>query len=296
MRHLCVATQILLFVASSAVGQIKFDAGLIMPPHPEEASTFGNRVSVDGDWMAIGADYDGSELGLGWVHMYRRLDETWTLHQSIQGPNSFSGDHFGMPVVLRGDRMLVGSPWDGETGFRSGAVHVYDLVDGTWAWRQKLTANVADNSGALFGLACDFGRDRDEIVVGAFLESVHESASGGVWTFRENQGVFELAQHLTLPGHQPSAYFGASIAADATVLAIGVTGLVGESGVRHGGVAIHHLIDGRWTMRGMLEASLTNLDAADPINFTSKPFHQLTEKSCKYHCGGGCQVPGIEGQ
>lgn len=224
----------------------------ILPAITADGGTFGNRLSLEGQWLAIGADFDANELGQGRVEIHRRVAGQWVFHQSIVAPDGFAGDHFGLPVVIRDDRMLVGMPWDDDRGNRAGAVHVYQLISNQWTWTQKLLPGVADNTGALFGSSCAFGRDTDEIIAGAFLESLETDTEGGAWVFRDQGDGYVLRQRLSLPGDHPSSYFGRSIDVENGILAIGLPGFIGEVGFRHGGVAIHSLEGDDWSLDGVL--------------------------------------------
>ena len=227
------------------------ESARITPVTAIEGATFGNRISIDDDWMAIGADFDAEVLGRGFVEIHRREGAGWTHHQTLLSPEDLVPDHFGLTVVLEGSRLLVGAPWDEQAGNRSGAVHLYELEGDQWTWKQKLVSSVPDNTGAHFGLNCCFGRSDDEIVVGAFLDSLEGAAEGAVWIYRHDGGSFVFDDRLSLPGIQLSAYFGKSIAVDGGMLAVGAPGLVGPSGFRHGGVALYADIDDRWVPQGV---------------------------------------------
>lgn len=249
---LLLSSTTLFLPASSARAQAIDESQRLLPATNEEGATFGNRLSIEGEWLAIGADFDANELGRGRVEVHRRVAGQWAFHQSLEAPDGFNGDHFGMPVVIRDDRMIVGMPWDDDRGNRAGAVHVYRLVMGEWIWSQKLLPSVSDDAGALFGASCAFGRDTDEIIAGAFLESLETDTEGGAWVFRDQGDGYVLRQRLSLPGDHPSAYFGRSIDVENGVLAIGLPGFLGDVGFRHGGVAIHSLDGDDWSLDGVL--------------------------------------------
>ena len=227
-------------------------SGGIMPPEPVEGATFGNRLDLEGEWLAIGADRDAHIGEPGTVHVYRRDGDDWNHHQSLVAPDAVAGDHFGLPVVIREDVMLVGAPGDDDLGFWSGSAYVFRLMDETWTYEAKLRPPVAENPNALFGLSMCFGRSADEIVVGAYLESVENDAEGGVWIFHRDAGAWVARQRLGLPGPQVAAYFGRSVAVEGDLLAIGASGLVGAVGFRHGGVALHRPVGDLWVLDTML--------------------------------------------
>ena len=219
---------------------------------PIPGATFGTRIHVDGDWLAIGADGDAGESARGHVHVYKKVDSEWTPHQTFTAPDGIPGDHFGLPVVIQADTMIVGAPGDDDLGFWSGSAYIYRLIDGDWTYEAKLVAPLGDNPNALFGLSACFGRSTDEVMIGAFLESLEDEAEGGVWIFRRDDDTWTVHQRLGVPGVHGAAYFGRSLDVENEILAVSASGLVGEIGFRHGGVAIHRFIGDQWVLDTML--------------------------------------------
>ena len=224
----------------------------VSPPVSIEGATFGNRLDLDGDWLAIGADRDAHVAEPGTVHVYRRNGGDWIHRQTLVAPDAIAGDHFGLPVTIRGDVMIIGAPGDDDLGFWSGSAYVFRLVNEDWRFEAKLLPPVTENPNALFGLSACFGRSTDEIIVGAYLESIEEDAEGGVWIFHREATGWVVRQRLGLPGPHVAAYFGRSVAVEGDLLAIGVSGLVGQAGFRHGGVALHRAVGDLWELDTML--------------------------------------------
>lgn len=251
-RTFLAATLTLLVACTTASSQVIREADSLVPPVALEGGTFGNRISVEGDWLAVGADHDAGVLAPGRVLLYQRTGSEWTFRQQLMAPDGFGGDHFGLPVVLRDDRLLVGMPWDDESGNRSGSVHAFALRDGLWEWQQKIATPAVENTGATFGASLCFGRDIDEIVVGAYLESLENQNEGAVWVFRDQGSGYQLDQRLALPGDQVAAYFGRAVDVENGVLAVGVPGFIGPDGFRHGAVAIHTIDGDEWSLDGLV--------------------------------------------
>ena len=241
------------FVASPAAAGDISPSQILTAATPTAGATFGNRIHIDGDWLAIGADQDAEAYAPGTVHVFRRSDSEWILHQILAAPDGIPGDHFGLPVIIRDDTMIIGSPGDDELGFWSGSAHIYRLIGDAWEHETKLVVPFGENPNALFGLSACFGRNTDEVMIGAFLESLEDEAEGGVWIFRRNsRDEWTVHQRLGLPGNNVSAYFGRSLDVENDVLVASASGLVGEIGFRHGGVAIHRFIDDLWVLDAML--------------------------------------------
>lgn len=241
------------FVASPAAAGDISPSQILTAATPTAGATFGNRIHIDGDWLAIGADQDAEAYAPGTVHVFRRSDSEWILHQILAAPDGIPGDHFGLPVIIRDDTMIIGSPGDDELGYWSGSAHIYRLIGDAWEHEAKLVVPFGENPNALFGLSACFGRNTDEVMIGAFLESLEDEAEGGVWVFRRNsRDEWTVHQRLGLPGNNVSAYFGRSLDVENDVLVASASGLVGEIGFRHGGVAIHRFIDDLWVLDAML--------------------------------------------
>ena len=67
---------------------------IIHSPDPSAGETFGNRVAIERDWMAVGADHDAGVLAPGRVHLYQREGGGWIHRQTLMPPDSMDGDHF----------------------------------------------------------------------------------------------------------------------------------------------------------------------------------------------------------
>lgn len=219
---------------------------------PTAGATFGNRIHIDEDWLAIGADEDAGISAAGSVHVFRRVGSEWIPHQTLMAEDGIPGDHFGLPVVIQDDTMIIGSPGDDDRGFWSGSAYIYRLIEDEWTHEAKLLVPFGENPNALFGLSACFGRSTNEVMIGAFMESLEDETEGGVWIFRRSDDTWTVHQRLGLPGMNVAAYFGRSLDVENNVLAASASGLVGEIGFRHGGVALHQFIGDQWVLDRVL--------------------------------------------
>ena len=101
-------------------------------------------------------------------------------------------DEFGRSVGISGNYAVAGSPGSAEdsSGFHpvsnSGAIFVYQNIDGKWVKQKKITAG-RRVFGAAFGASVAI--DGDYIVVGAPLESDGEFyRSGAIYIFKRDEG------------------------------------------------------------------------------------------------------------
>jgi MYXO-CTERM domain-containing protein len=140
--------------------------------------TYGRAVGVSGDTLVVGTRLD-DDLGLdaGAAEVWVRNTGTWTLEEKITASDGAAHEHFGEPVALEGDTILVGS----ERG--NGTVYVFRRNAGDWTQVQKLTAS--DSTGG-FGRAIDMLGD--QAIIGAYE---------GAFVFISNAGVWSEQQKLT---------------------------------------------------------------------------------------------------
>ena len=116
---------------------------------------FGRSVAIDGDTMAVGAQYANMVL------IYTRSGGVWTREAAIQVSNQ---DGFGYSVALDGDTLAIGSPFAdlGSSTTNCGRIWVYTR-SGT-AWTQEL-AEYGPSSFDYFGRS--LALEGDTLVVGA---------------------------------------------------------------------------------------------------------------------------------
>jgi len=91
-----------------------------------EGDLFGSVVSVDGDTIVIGADFDdddGSRSGSAYV--FTRSSTIWTEQQKLTASDAAEGDFFGRSISVDGDTIVVGADGDDDGGSRSGSTYVF---------------------------------------------------------------------------------------------------------------------------------------------------------------------------
>ena len=98
-------------------------------PRPPGAGYFGASVSLDGDWLAIGAPGTPSaeaEPFAGSAHLYRLESGEWVLMKSVD-TMKVGGTLFGWTVALTSESLFAGFAWaspDSSLG-AAGRVHVF---------------------------------------------------------------------------------------------------------------------------------------------------------------------------
>jgi hypothetical protein len=116
-------------------------ASINLPIHQADAS-FGHREIVVGDTLLVGARRVDTPAGqaAGAAFVFKRSGTTWTYAATITSPTPAATDQFGRAVTLNQDATVavIGEPYDDTAGQDAGAVHVFDLIDGSWVLRTTI--------------------------------------------------------------------------------------------------------------------------------------------------------------
>ena len=73
---------------------------------------FGKSVSISGDLLIVGADFDdiGANASQGSAYIFERVGTTWTQKGKVTDSEGGANDHFGTSVDISGDKAVVGAP------------------------------------------------------------------------------------------------------------------------------------------------------------------------------------------
>ena len=183
---------------------------------------FGDAISSDGVWLAVGAPQDSSEASLrGSVHIYWDNAGTWTLHQRITPqpvPGSGENIFFGTSVSLDGDWLIVGAPGDDEVGVNAGAAHVYQLNEETGLWKEgsKLFSTTPSTNDHL-GTSVSFDATSGLAVVG----QIDAFGTGELHPWLIEDSAWTQLTSISNPISESNTKFGASIDLDGGTLVAG---------------------------------------------------------------------------
>lgn len=145
------------------------------------ATSFGCALSMDGDYLVIGARADDEKATKsGAAYIFKRNGETWVqqvrLTPQAPPPYDFNEALFGYRVSISGDYAVIGSPQESSD---DGAAYVFKRDGNTWTQQVRLTSA---KQGDRFG--SDVAIDDNTIVVGApwsgFSAYIFEQ-TGGTW-------------------------------------------------------------------------------------------------------------------
>ena len=219
----------------------------LSPPNTDSARVasdgFGYSVALSGNYMAIGAlqqDYDSAGGNIasnaGAVYMYEKVNGEWIYIKKLTPPNinnaRVAGDQFGVSVAISGNTLVVGAnlhDYDSAGGnlvSNTGAVYVFDRVNGVWGYTKKLTppngTGLRDASSFL-GVAVSFDGD---LIVASSQGQGYDSAggnykanAGAAFVFERRNGVWGYAKKLTPPNTD-----SARVASDAFGSTVAISG------------------------------------------------------------------------
>lgn len=188
-------------------------------------SGFGQRISIDGDTVAVGAtatDFQGGDSGSAYIFV--REDEVWTEQAFIQPEDGKSQDHFGV-VALQGDTLLVGAcrchAFDEGGG---GSVYVFTRSGDTWTQQQKFSPS---DSMSNDGFGVSVALDRNKAVIGSPGEDFLDDSIGKAYLFSRNGDTWREQKQLRPSNSSANDKFGGRVAVKGNSILIGAFGEIG---------------------------------------------------------------------
>jgi hypothetical protein len=178
-------------------------------PDIEDWQHFGASTATYGEWIFVGADFDGEgAFPPGAVYVYRDSASGWVLDQKLTPADPRDVYRFGASVSVWGDWAAVGTA--GFVGVGSSDAAFLFQWDGTrWVEREKLTATDA-GSDAAFGTCVELHDDL--LLVGAPRAEVDSVSKGAVYVFRFDGVAWNREAKLTAGDASYGDRFGAAVA------------------------------------------------------------------------------------
>lgn len=156
--------------------------------YPKRLAHFGSSLSLDGDTLAIGAQYEPSiARAAGAAYVFTRDGTIWTEQAFLRASNAQLEDLFGTGVALSGDTLVVTAFLEDSRATRvdgdqhddsapdSGAAYVFTWDGASWSESAYLKASNTE-AGDNFGLEVP-AVSGGTVVVGAPSE---DGAAGGI--------------------------------------------------------------------------------------------------------------------
>ena len=217
-------------------------------------SRFGTTVAIRGDIAVVGAPgpsggrRNPQPTGPGAAYVFQRDDGVWTERAKLTSAGTPDG--FGNSVAIQDDQILVGAPFDNQ----SGTVYAFGLSTGQWERTGTLsTPNLRTNDG--FGASVRI--DGDRALVSAPGRSGGE---GAVFTFNFDSGESQwtpTGRLLPFDGFQQDG-FGSSMAFASRGVWVGSPGMSLHRGATY---LFEENSEGGWS--GATKIGMSNLQASD---------------------------------
>ena len=187
---------------------------------------FGASVSLDGDYLAIGAPTeDTTNSDAGSVYIFKRnSDDEDDVSQlaHLQSNDADADDYFGTIVKIDSDYIAIGANGDDETKSNAGSAYLFKRSsDDNITQIAKFQADDADENDSF---ASTLSIDGDYIVVSSKYNDDNGSDSGSGYLFKresdDENNVTQIAK-FTADDAEESDHFGESIAIDGNYIVVG---------------------------------------------------------------------------
>lgn len=173
-----------------------------------------------GDWFGRGVNlsYDGSVCivgaqthnGHGAAYIFENLSGTWTEKTKLLASDIEADDNFGYLTSISNDGLtcIVSALSEDTGGASTGAVYIYENLNGTWIEVQKIQASDKE-SGDNFGRSIDISGDGLTIAVGAIFEDANDHGAGYIFEKQDNTWI--QTAKIKASDHQATDYLGISV-------------------------------------------------------------------------------------
>ena len=101
----------------------------LLPPDGGVIDWFGSSVSISGDYVIVGAQFDDENgISSGSAYLFKRTGTTWAQEAKLLASDGAADDIFGYSISISGDYAVVGAQWDDDNGSFSGSAYVYSGI------------------------------------------------------------------------------------------------------------------------------------------------------------------------
>ncbi|GAH13390.1 unnamed protein product, partial [marine sediment metagenome] len=105
----------------------------MLPSDGSAGDIFGRSVSIDGDYVVIGANLDddnGKDSGAAYI--FKRSGSTWIQEAKLLASDGRASDRFGFSVSINGTTAIIGADLNDNKGENSGAAYIFRLSGSRW--------------------------------------------------------------------------------------------------------------------------------------------------------------------
>ncbi len=140
------------------------------------SDNFGRSVSISGDYVIVGANYDDDNGEYsGSAYIFRRDGTIWSEQAKLLASDGTADNLFGDAVSISGDYAIIGG-WRANSA--AGSAYIFRRNGESWSEQTKL---IASDGTYIFGFSVSIGGDY--AIVGAIGDDDNGEDSGSVYVF-----------------------------------------------------------------------------------------------------------------
>ncbi len=243
----------------------------IAPPVPQTNSSFGDRLSLSGTTLAVGAAlYDvAGRANEGEVYVYTYAPSTWTLRKTFNRPVTLASGLFGSSIALDGTRLAVGSKGLGAAV--PGRAWVFTGSGATWdAGVELVRTDGSSANGDAYGQGIGISGTTAAV---SRKDAVHVYLFDGVSTWNHQA-------KLTKPSIGTAAWYGYTLAMKGDKIVVGAGDEIHTDTTTDGAAYVYTRMGSSWLEGSKLYASDTTknnnfsygLAISDDETFAAAPY------------------------
>jgi len=246
--------------------------GKILPLDGAGGEKFGISAAHSGFFAIVGTPFD-DDMGdwSGSAYVFQRIGQDWVQAEKLFASDADEDDRFGFSVAIAGEYAAVGSRYNQDLGYGTGAVYVYKHVGNDWIETDKLLPLDASPND-LYGNAIDM--TEDYMVVGAHLDTDLGFSAGAAYVYERSGTNWTEVQKLTASDGNFDDRFGFDVSVAGNTILVGAYG-TDPAGPQSGSAYVFERIGGTWVETQKLLPSDGSADSRFGISMDLDPTRAL---------------------
>jgi hypothetical protein len=219
---------------------------IISPINGGDEDRFGESVLLHGEYAFIGARNTADKgYRSGAVYVYKKTGNQWVLDTKLLASDGEAYDYFGGAISVYGDTLMIGAYGDDDIATDSGAVYIFENVNGEWLQSNKITASDGEDTD-YFGAKILINGNK--LLVSSVLDDDNGIDSGTVYFFEKdsNTNSWILTSKITPMDGAEGDRFGSSLSLQNDLMVIS-SYFDGDNGYHSGSAYIFSYINNNWT-------------------------------------------------
>lgn len=223
---------------------------------------FGKSVSIEGDFLAVGAIHDDLNGPYGGsVYIYKKIGQNWIQQTKVSAPDGLASDRFGWEVELSDGRLAVGSYNDyTDDQVYTGSVYFYQQQGDQWEFVNKVFPEDGGNFSH-FGATIEI--DGNHAIIGSAEYDVVGDDSGAAFLYAFQDTAWNLIQTLVPEDTQTGAWFGSDVVMNDSTIVIGAMFDLVDDTDSTGAAYVYQFGDSNWVQ----VQKITTPETTDQIQF-----------------------------